>query len=131
MGVLRDFRRAVDALERIASGLNGAVRSMQENAPSLERLQTLERDRTLWEADVEALLMKAQGKLQAAANAEARTRTMKKAYEEIDPFDAEGEEVAPPVSTSHVEGVQEAQVQHVPVGLAPGSKAYAQRAKFI
>ena len=44
------------------------------------------------------MLMKAEGKLKAAANSEARERTMRKSYEKhLDPFDPDGEEEVRPV----------------------------------
>jgi len=94
MRVLEDFRRAVDALERIAAGLNGAVRAMHDTEPSTERLDELERSRALWEANVEGLLQKAEGKLKAQNNSEARERQMKKSYEDdLDPFPPDSEEI--------------------------------------
>ena len=132
MAVLRDFRRAVDALERIATGLEFATRALADNAPSLERLQELERTRALWEADVEALLMKAEGKLKAAANSEARERTMRKSYEaDLDPFDEESDESEMRVPDFDATAGEEEEVLPVRVAVAPESKkAVALRAKW-
>lgn len=132
MRVLEDFRRAVDALENISLGLTASLRAIQQNEPSMERLQGLERSRALWEAEVEGMLAKAEGKLKAAANAEARTRTMAKAYEnEIDPFDADREQGEDRLSPEDVEPRYAEEVQPLHMGMeAESKKAYALRAKF-
>jgi len=132
MGVLRDFRRAVDALERIASGLNGAVRALHENSPATERLEELERSRALWEADVEGMLQKAEGKLKAAANSEARERTMRKAYEnELDPFGEDREELQEAFQEGDAEIGYPEEVLPVRMGVeAISKKQQALRMKF-
>jgi len=132
MGVLKDFRRATDALERIAAGLSGSLRAIQANEPSMERLMELERSRGLWEAEVEGILAKAEGKLKAAANAEARTRTMVKSYEnELDPFDDEGGEIEARVQEDDAEVSYQEEVLPLHPGMAVESKkAYATRMKF-
>lgn len=131
MGVLQDFRRGVDALERIAQILEVVVREVHDSAPSHERLQELERTRSLWEADIEATLLKATGKLQAASNSEARTRTMKKSYEQTDIFDEEGGGVATPVPAGDDAPGEETQVFEVRPRLALNSKIHALRAKYL
>jgi len=132
MGVLKDFRRATDALERIATALNGALRSTQASTLPLERLQELERSRSLWEADVEGLLQKAEGKLRAAANAEARERTMKDFHEDdADPFPSDSPEIEARLQDDDAEAVFTEQVLPVPVGMAAESrKAFALRMKY-
>jgi len=132
MGVLKDFRRATDALERIATALNGALRANQASELPLERLLELERSRSLWEADVEGILAKAEGKLKAAANAEARERTMVKSYEnELDPFSDDSEELQERIPPVDAEVSYQEEVQPMHLGVAPESKkAYALRAKF-
>jgi len=132
MGVLKDFRRATDALERIATALNGALRTTQASTLPMERLQELERSRSLWEADVEGLLQKAEGKLRAAANAEARERTMKDFHEDdADPFPPDSPEIEARVQDHDAENVFAEEVLPLPVGVAPESrKAFALRMKF-
>jgi len=132
MGVLRDFRRGVDALERIASGLHGAVRAVHENETSTLRLEELERSRVLWEADVEGMLQKAEGKLKAANNSEARERTMRKAYEnELDPFDEDREELEAAIQDRDAEASYAEEVQPVRLGVETISKKQqALRMKF-
>ena len=133
MGVLKDFRRAIDALERIATALNGALRASQATELPLERLQELERSRSLWEADVEGLLQKAEGKLRAAANAEARERTMKDFHEDdVNPFPPDSPEVEAGLQDHDAETVFEEPVLPLPVGVAPESrKAFALRMKYL
>jgi len=72
-------QRGTNALERIAESP-----PVPEATDTLvERLDGLERKMGIWEADTEALLLKAGGKLQAANNAESRARTMKRNYEDF------------------------------------------------
>ena len=132
MGVLKDFRQAVEALERIAAAVNGAVRSIHENQPSTERLEELERTRAMWEAEVEGILAKAEGKLKAAANSEARERTMRKAYENaLDPFGDDSEALEAAIQDRDAEASYAEEVQPVHVDMEELSpKAYAQRLKF-
>ncbi len=132
MGVLSDFRRSVDALERIATALSSSLRAAHENRLPLERLDELERSRILWEAEAEGLLQKAEGKLKAAANAEARTRTMARNYEsDADPFVDDREEVAAPLPEGDAPVSDPEGMHFLPVGVAPESKKqYALRHKF-
>ena len=132
MTVFSDFRRCADALERLAASQTRQISSADEGRISADRLNQLELDRAQFESDCEGLLMKAEGKLHAASNAEARTRTMKKSYEE-DIFagsDPDSPEVGDRVRAGDVEAVEEGEVLPVPVALALNDKAYATRAKF-
>ena len=80
--------------------------------------------------------MKAEGKLQAASNSEARTRTMKKSYEKLlDPFDPDSEE-AEPTHGTHVLRFDDvpSQAEGVPpvrVDLEGDYKQAALRHKFM
>jgi len=132
MGVLKDFRRAADALERLAANLPAANREHNEVALLVEKIVALERSRALWEADVEGMLAKAEGKLRAAANAEARERTMKDFHEDdIDPFPQDSPEVQARVQDDDAENVFAEEVQPLPVDMAPETrKAFALRMKF-
>jgi len=132
MGILKDFRRAVDALERVAASISAAARAQTDNSQLSERLSDLERGRTMWEADVEGLLQKAEGKLRAAANAEARERTMQKFNEdELDPFGEDSDEIQERVPEEDVEPSYPEEVQPLPVGMeAESRKAYALRMKY-
>lgn len=97
----------------------------------LDRLCLLETEQKRWQAEVEALLLRAEGKLQAASNAEARARTMKKHAEKLtDPFDIEGEEGEEAVPEGYAPRSEEEWVQPLRVGVAPNHKANALRYKF-
>lgn len=116
--VLEDFRGIRQALERISVSLSAAARNHEEREPLLHRLNELERTRGLWEAQVEGLLAKAEGKLKAAANAEARERTMQKRYEaDFDPFGPHGEEEGPAVPEDDAEVGYPEEVQPVHLGV--------------
>jgi len=95
MKVLRQFSRLVEAVERIASQLGGSRAAIPGAGQDDERLRDLELRQSKWEAEVEAVLMKAEGKLQAANNSEARERTMRKSYENlVDPLGLDSEAAA-------------------------------------
>ena len=133
MSVLRDFRALVGAAQGIERELQALAASQETDAALAERVEQLELSRRTWEADVEGTLLKAEGKLAAANNAEARTRTMKKSYEKLHPladFDGEGEEVPTPVPTGHAEGGEVEGLQPLRVDVAPDYKALGARRKF-
>jgi len=132
MGVLRDFRALTEAVNGLSEHIRQARAVQAKSNPSEARLEELERSRALFEADMEALLMKAEGKLQAANNAESRTRTMKKSYEKlVDPFDLDSEEVEAPVSGGYAPLGEEEGVQQLYMDVAPNNKTRALRAKFL
>jgi len=131
LGIIRDFRRAADAIERLAAGMSAAQRERAETGPLLERLVDLETSRAMWEAEVEALLMKAEGKLKAAANSEARERTMQKSREaDFDPFDIPGAEVPEAIPLGYAPAGEEEGVYPVRVDVAGNNKTAALRRKF-
>jgi hypothetical protein len=131
-------------LETIASSLLELRRSIAEalvvkgDGDSIsERVATLELGRGLFEADMEGLLAKCEGKLKAANNAEARERTMRKQRENLtDDFDADGTQeieaqpqlVFPQGNAPH--GGAEP-VQPVHVGVARNDKTLAARMKWL
>ncbi len=90
MGVLREISRIPDALHRLTSTLQALAEAQRDNGPSEERLDELERSRSIWEAEVEAGMMKADSKYKAAAAAESRAR---KQNEKLDPFLEESDEI--------------------------------------
>lgn len=131
MRVLRDFRRAVDAIERIGVAVSAAQRQRMDTAPVLQRLLDLEQSRAIWEAEVEALLMKAEGKLKAAANSEARERTMQKSREtDPDPFDFDRVEVEEVVPLGYAPASEEEALPAVRLDVARDHKTLALRHKF-
>lgn len=92
--MFKAFRAVSEAIRGVTVALDRLQRTQAEelelrrDAGNLEeRLGALESSRSLWEAEVEAEFLKAESSRQAAANAESRTRTMKKSYEKYaDPF---------------------------------------------
>jgi len=103
--------------------------------PALDRLTALETSRHQFNAEIEGLLLRAEGKLKAAANAEARERQLKKHYEKLaDPFAENGDGS----TTEAQEGVRQLdaaigegeRLQALRLGVAPSNKALAQRAKW-
>jgi len=131
MAVLRDFRRIADALERLAATQTAAMVAADANAPSTARLDALELDRHQFEAQMEGLLLKAEGKLKAANNSEARERHQREKHErDADPFAEDSEEVQRRVQDLDAESFAEEELQPVHLGLEKNSKAYALRAKW-
>jgi len=125
------FRRLLEAVDRLSAALREVAASYREMGPAAERLEALELAHYKWEADVEATLQKAEGKLQAASNAEARTRTMKRAYEKFaDPFDPDFEEEPEAVRADDVAPGPEEGLPPVRLDVAPNDKTRAMNAKF-
>jgi len=102
-----------------------------ENAPAEARLEALERSRAVWEAELEALVLKAESTLKSANNAESRARTMKRHNEKhADPFDDDGEEVERAVPEGYAPAVPEEELQPLHMGVATDDKARAMMLKF-
>lgn len=134
MLIFRGFRRLVEAIEALVNCLRDLASIQREAGPALERLDTLELSRHRFEAQVEGILLKAEGKLKAASNAEARERQLKRSYEShlLDPIVSDSQEGTEEgrVLPVDVAGSQEEGMQPLRVGLAPNSKAHAVRAKW-
>ncbi len=140
--MFRAFRRLIEALEQIAGRLQALdvavlalMRVQQEQGPAIGRLEVLELSRHQFEAMCEGLLQKAEGKLRAANNAEARERANKKSYERLlDPLAEDGEE--PEAAARHPDGLNDApaseaeRLSALRLDVAPSPKALAQRAKW-
>jgi len=125
------IRKLVEAVERLTKAVNRLWVVQDEALPSMKRLDALELSRAQFEADMNGLVMKAEGKLKAAANSEARERTMKKSYEnELDPFDPEGEEVRGDLPAGYVEAGEAEGLPPVRVDVETDYKTLALRAKF-
>jgi len=113
-----------------------ALREVQQSSgPAVDRLDLLERQHHQFEAMCEGLLMKAEGKLRSANNAEARTRADKKTYEHlVDPLAEIGDEpeatARHPDSGNDVAAGEEERLQALRPDLALSPKQLAQRAKF-
>lgn len=88
MGILGTFRDLVGTLQRIAAGLTAisgrlaALMSKWDAEGQLaSRVEDLELTQAKWQAEVEAILLKAESVHKAARGAEARERQLKKANE--------------------------------------------------
>ena len=135
--VFGGFRRFLAAIEALTSALDALVQIQQESVPALDRIDTLERARHGFEAECHGLLLKADGKLKAAASAEQRERQLKKTNTQLaaqftDPFPEAGEEGTEPATVfpNHVAAGEAPGVPAVHLALAPNTKAHAVRAKF-
>jgi len=139
MSVLSEIRRLPGAIHDLAFGvaqcavrLETLIKLQDENGPSDERLEALERSRARWEAEMEAQLLKADSTLKSASNAESRSRTMlRHAEKHADPFAEEGEEVEAPVLGLDDPRIEEERLLPVPMDLASNNKAHALRAKWL
>jgi len=123
-----------EALVALNATLAGDLAERQEGGKILDRVEAIERGQAQWEAEIDGVLLKADGKLKAANNAEARERTMRSHYENLfDEFDQEGQTGIPPngVSADDAEASEEEGVHPLHLGVAPVSpKEFAMRAKF-
>jgi len=122
-------------LRGVCIALQDLTEVQRSIAPAAARLDALERERNMFEAEIQGLLLKAEGKLRAATNAEARERANKKSYEHlIDPLDEVG--VQPETAGRHPDIIDDAppseaeRVQALRLDVAPTNKTLAQRAKF-
>jgi len=140
--VFRPIRRLVAALQGVRDGLRqlsaavyGLQAAQEAQGPAIARLEALELARHQFEAMCEGLLQKAEGKLRAATNAEARERANKKSYEHLlDPLAEVGVEpettAGDPSGNDYAAPSEEERVHALRLDVAPNNKAFAQRAKF-
>ena len=77
----------VAGLDHLTHELNQLVVAHRELGPAVERVEALELSRVRWEAECEGMLLKADGKHNAAKAAEMRERQLKRSYETRDPFE--------------------------------------------
>ena len=133
MGVVREFRELPGVIRRLTAAIQAIAELERGNAPAEARLEELERSRSLWEAEVRALILKAESTYRSASNAESRARTMEKAYEKhADPFPEDGEELEETLPRGYEPTGEEEGVHAVPVGLAPVvGKTNALNRKFM
>jgi len=132
LGLLRQIRALPEAILRLAAAVDDVSTDMALRRPADERLEQLELSRAKWEAEIGALILKADSTYKSASNAESRARTMVRAYEkELDPFPEDGDEAEREVvREEHVEGGGENGVQAMYPYVAPSPKALALRAKW-
>ena len=132
--VLLGFRRLFEAIQALTDSLTALTDVQRQLGPALDRLEALERSRIHFEADVEGMLLKADGKLKAATSAEQRERQLKKANDKLtDPFSPDGEaEPENPawVRPNHVAGGEGQGVPPVRLALATNNKAHAVKTKW-
>jgi len=92
LGILKEIRALPAAIHRLTAAVQHAGESAREAAPFEARIDQLERTLAVWEAKMEAELLKADSTYKSAANAESRARTMQRNYEKlVDPFNLESE----------------------------------------
>lgn len=82
------FRPLLLAMADLTVTVDRLTVAQQELGPSVQRLNELELSRVRFEAECEGMLLKADGKLNAAKAAEARERQFKRSVEKTlaDPF---------------------------------------------
>lgn len=134
MSIFRGFRRLLEALELIALALGELVEGQKDAGRAAGRIDALELSRHQFEAECEGRLLKADGKLKAAANAEARERQLKGSYERLAVERGEeleaGAEPGDTVLPFDAQTREEERLQALRLGVAPSGKALAVRAKF-
>jgi len=140
--VFRPFRRLLAALDALKTELRGVSVELSELCatqkalgPGIDRLEKLEVSRHHFEAMCEGLLLKAEGKLRAANNAEARERANKKSYEHLlDPLDPDLPEIETSgrntVLPDDAPGSEAERLHALRLDVAPDHKTLAQRAKW-
>lgn len=133
MHIFRWFSRLLEGVNAVAAAIRDLASAQRDLGPAAHRLELLELHRAHFEAEMQGLLLKADGKLKAAANAEARERQLKKSYEKnLDTFDPDsdpGAEATRLLPDDDPRG-EKARVPPVRVAVAPDSKEQALRAKW-
>ena len=135
-GVASHLVESVDLVARHLSEAN-VLREMDAPGALDERLKKLELSRSLWEAEMEAEVLKAKGKYQAASNAEGRARTQAKFDEEnappSDPDLGEGiaPEGGPELLFGDVPPGGQTEMLPLPVGVEATPKEARKRLKFL
>jgi len=131
--VFLGFRRHLEAIQALTEALKALTEVQQQLGPALDRLEALERSRIHFEADVEGMLLKADGKLKAATSAEQRERQLKKANaRHADPFSPDGDEGKEPTPDVGYDaaGGEEERVSPVRLALATNDKTHALKSKW-
>ena len=132
--MFRVFSRLLATIEALTDSVMALTGVQRQLGPALERLEALERSRIHFEADVEGMLLKADGKLKAASSAEQRERQLKKANDKAaDSFDFDSEETAPLGAHVLEDDAPRGETPGVPpvrLALASNNKAHAVRTKW-
>ena len=133
MAIFSGFSRFVDALITLTRAIERLAAAQTSATPAMDRLDALELSRHAFEAQMEGLFLKADGKLRAASNAEARERKLKESYEkDSDPFPEGGEAGSgeSPILPDDVEAGKAERVSALHLGVAPNNKTAALAHKF-
>ncbi len=149
MSILSEIRAFREAVEDVAQALRDSIGDTTVAAASIvaelqtlaelqrahdapeQRITELERSHAKWEAEMEALLLRADSTFKGAANAESRARTMMRHSEKLaDPFDDPSAPDAETVRESHAPRGEAEGVPPVRVAVALDHKAQALRYKF-
>lgn len=138
-GTLKDpalFQPVSEPVAGLADAVARLALVQQELGPAAERLDALELSRVRWEAECEGLLLKAEGKHNAAKSAEQRERKLSRSYARdiADPFPpVGGEEPSTEGEFIHADnggGGEARQVPTVRAAVAPSPHALRLRAKW-
>jgi len=126
---------ASDGLKALTRAVIDVGRIQQEQGPARERLEALELSRAQWEAEMQGLVLKAEGQYRAAFNAEARERTIKKSNERnADSFSETGDQPETPedvtVLSDDVAPSEEERLQSMRLVLEANPKAIAVNHKW-
>jgi len=133
LAIFGKFTQLLDAILLLADAVEALAKAQTSATPSSDRLDALELSRHAFEAQMEGLFLKADGKLRAASNAEARERKLKESYEkDSDSFDESGEAGSgeSPILPVDVETGEAERLSALPLGVAPNHKAAALAHKF-
>ncbi len=141
LSIFRDFRLLVEAIGELVSVLGELAGALLEIVatnkglgPMIDRVEALELGRGQFEADCEGKLLKAEGKLKAANNSEARERQLKRSYESqteaLTLIGEDPETPGDPVRADHVEPGEAERVPAVRLDVAPNDKQAALRRKW-
>lgn len=129
--MFRTIKALVGELHGINLRLKDLIALQESQGPADERLEALELSRSVWEAEIEGILLKADGHQKAARSAESRTRTMVRHHEDLaDPIFGDREEVEAPVPERYVPASEEEGMPDVRLDVATNNKARALNAKF-
>ena len=131
--IFSGFRVLLEAIIALGEAVEVLAKAQTSATPSMDRLDALELSRHAFEAQMEGLYLKAEGKLKAAANAEARERHQRETYEaNFDTVPEAGGEGsgASPILPDDAEAGEAARVSSLNLGVAPNHKATALAHKF-
>ena len=132
--IFRDFRRLIEAIEHLYLAVKELAHVQQQLGPAVDRLEALELSRHHFEAEISGVLLKAEGKLKAANNSEARERQLKKSYDiRTDPLYQDGEEPEAGGDTVPVldaAGGEAERMQALRLDVAPNHRETALRRKW-